>query len=85
MIGKSLAALAGLSLAAAPALAQPSARSLSLQGAAGVTRAAAPTTRKSELAGGSWIPIILALAIVTGGVLLAAGVFDDDNGTPTSP
>lgn len=38
----------------------------------------------SALEGGAWIAPVLASLIILGGVLLAAGVFDEDN-PPTSP
>ncbi len=84
MVGKFFAGLAGLSLAVTPAIAQSDAQGLSLRQAPVPQRAAAPTGHESELAG-SWLPIILALAIVAGGVLLAAGVFDNDDDRPSSP
>jgi hypothetical protein len=84
MVGKFLAGLAGLSLATTPALAQSQAQGLSLQQAPVAQRAEAPTDDESNLAGG-WLPIILVVAIVAGGILLAAGVFDDDHGRPSSP
>lgn len=79
MLGKVLAPLACLTLAASPALAQSTAAPLS------VARAAAPMEGASEVEG-SWLPPVLAALIVVGGVLLATGViFDDDNDLPTSP
>ena len=50
-----------------------------------VTRA--QTQNEKRVAGG-FAPAILALAIIAGGVLLAAGVFGDDDrdtGHPSSP
>lgn len=74
MIGKILAPLAGLMLAASPALAQAPAP------------VGAPIENASQIEGGSWFPPILAVAIIVGGVLLATGViFDNDEDTPTSP
>jgi hypothetical protein len=79
MFAKSAALLAALSLAASPALAQsPSAQPLSIQ------RSAAPMADGSRLEGQNIIPMILFLAIVVGGVLLATGVIGD-NHHPHSP
>ena len=82
MFAKSAALLAALSLAASPALAQPSAQPLSIQPA--VERAGAPIHDGSRLEGGNWLPAILFLAIVAGGVLLATGVIFPDH-HPRSP
>jgi ABC-type iron transport system FetAB permease component len=73
---KPLAAMASLSLAASPVLAQSSAASLSL------TQASLPTTESSQLDGGFIIPGIVLLAIVVGAIIVLA---DDDNDRPTSP
>ena len=70
MFAKSAALLATLSLAASPALAQPS---------------AAPIQGQSRLEGQSILPIILLVAILTGGVLLATGVIGDNDHPPVSP
>jgi hypothetical protein len=78
MFAKSAALLAALSLAASPALAQPSAQPLSIQ------RSAAPTAGGSRLEGQSVLPAVLFLAIILGGVLLATGVIGD-NHHPHSP
>ena len=72
---KPLAAMASLSLAASPVLAQ-SAAPLS------VAPAVAPTTESSQLNGGFIIPGIVLLAIVVGAIIVIA---DDDNDRPTSP
>jgi len=39
----------------------------------------------SELTGGSWLPPLLFGLIVLGGILLATGVFGDDDDRPASP
>ena len=79
MLTKPLAMLAAIGLAASPALAQPSAQALSIERAG-----AAPGD--SALDGPSIFPPLLFGLIVIGGVLLAAGVFDGDDGdAPASP
>jgi hypothetical protein len=78
MFRKSAALLAALSLAASPALAQPSAQPLSIE------RSAAPMADGSRLEGRNVLPPILFLAIVVGGILLATGVIGD-NHHPQSP
>ena len=85
MVGKRLSMAAALALAAAPAFAQPSAAPLSLQPAA--MRAAAPMDENgNHLDGGSWVPAILFVAIIVGGVLLATGVIGDNHhDRPVSP
>jgi hypothetical protein len=83
MFAKSAALLAALSLAASPALAQPSAAPLSLQPA--IERSGAPMQGESRLEGQSILPIILLVAILTGGVLLATGVIFDNHHPPVSP
>jgi hypothetical protein len=82
MFGKSAALIAALSLAASPALAQPSAAPLSVQPA--LARAGAPIQGSSRLEGGNWLPPLLFLAIVAGGILLATGVIGG-NHHPHSP
>jgi hypothetical protein len=82
MFGRSAALLAALSLAASPAFAQPSAQPLSIQ--PGLERSGAPIEGQSRLAGGNIVPMILFLAIIAGGVLLATGVIGD-NHHPHSP
>ncbi len=82
MFARILAPLAGAALIAAPAIAQ-SAAPLPAQPAA-VERAGGGDGQGSRLEGGSWIAPALAALIVLGGVLLAAGVFDDDD-EPVSP
>ncbi len=83
MFAKVLAPIAGAALIAAPALAQSSA--LSGQPApAGMERASSAGANANRLEGQSWIPALLAGAIVIAGILLAAGVFDDDD-SPVSP
>jgi hypothetical protein len=83
MFAKSAALLAALSLAASPALAQPSAQPLSLQPA--FERSGAPIEGQSRLEGGNIVPAILFLAIIAGGVLLATGVIGDNHHPPVSP
>jgi hypothetical protein len=83
MFAKSAALLAALSLAASPALAQPSAQPLSLQPA--FERSGAPMEGGSRLEGGSIVPAILFLAIIAGGVLPATGVIGDNHHHPVSP
>lgn len=83
MFAKFLAPLAGAALIAAPAVAQ-SASALSMQPAA-VERAGGGDGKGNQLEGGAWIAPVLAAAIVLGGILLAAGVFDDDDDVPVSP
>ena len=79
MLRKAFAFLAAFSMAAGPALAQPSAAPLS------VARAGAATEDGNDMAGnGGWFPPALAALIVIGGILMATGViFDDDD--PDSP
>lgn len=81
MFAKLLAPIVGAALVATPALAQ-SASALSAQPAA-IERAGS-SGKGSHLEGGGWIAPILAAAIVIGGILLVAGVFDDDD-APASP
>jgi hypothetical protein len=81
MFAKFFAPVAGVALIAAPAMAQ-SASALSVQPVA-VERAAGGSDDGSQLEGGGWIAPVLAAAIVIGGILLAAGVFDKDD--PVSP
>lgn len=83
MFAKSAALLAALSLAASPALAQPSAAPLSLQPA--IERSGAPIQGQSRLEGQDILPLILLAAILTGGVLLATGVIGDSDHPPVSP
>lgn len=69
-----LAATASLTMMAAPALAAPTNPAASLS----VSRAATPSAKKSDLAGpGSVVALVLAAAIVAGGIYIA--VDDDDN------
>jgi hypothetical protein len=78
MLRQSLAFFAAASMAATPALAQPSAAPLS------VARAGATTEDGNALRGGNWFPPLLFAAIVIAGALMAAGIiFDDDD--PESP
>ncbi|MDP5279154.1 hypothetical protein Q9Q95_09475 [Sphingomonas sp. DG1-23] len=73
-LGKAMAAVAALSLAATPAVAaQGPASKLSL-------RASTATEKESDLAGAPIIAIIGVAAIVAGGVIIAT---DDDD--PDSP
>jgi hypothetical protein len=83
MFGKPAALLAALSLAASPALAQPSAQPLSLQPA--LARSGATMQGSSRLEGGNIVPMVLFLAIIAGGVLLATGVIGDNHHPPRSP
>ena len=83
MFAKSAALLAALSLAASPALAQASAQPLSIQPA--LERAAPPMENGNRLEGQSVLPIVLLLAIITGGVLLATGVIFPNHHPPRSP
>lgn len=84
MVGKKLALLAAMTLAAAPAIAEPSAQALSIQPAA--ARAGAPAGTSALDGGANWLPAILFAAIVVGGVLLATGVIgDNDHDLPASP
>lgn len=82
MRSKKLAALAAISIltAGAPAIGQ-TAEPLSVAASA----RAGESTDGSALEGGAWIAPVLAGLIVLGGILLAAGVFDDDDDRPTSP
>ena len=68
------AAAAALAMSATPALAAPANPAASLSVAKSV-RASSPTARSNKLAGGTIIPVVLALAIVAGGVIIAV----DDN------
>ena len=72
---KPLAAMASLSLAASPVLAQSAAAPLSL------SQVGTPSTDSSDLQGGFIIPGIVLLGIVIGAIIVIA---DDDN-RPTSP
>jgi hypothetical protein len=83
MFAKSAALLAALSLAASPALAQPSAAPLSPQPA--IERSGAPIQGQNGLEGQAILPIILLVAILAGGVLLATGVIGDNDHPPVSP
>jgi len=74
ILGKTIAAVAALSLAATPAIAaQGPASKLSL-------RASTASEKESELAGAPIIAIIGVAAIIAGGVIIAT---DDDD--PDSP
>ena len=64
-------AAVALSLVASPVLANPAA-SLSV---AKSVRASSPSAKSNKLAGSSIVPVVLALAIVAGGVYIAV----DDN------
>ncbi|SNT12023.1 hypothetical protein [Sphingopyxis indica] len=46
------------------------------------TRAVTATDGQNKLEGANWLPIVLALAIVAGGIWIAV---DDDNDEPVSP
>jgi len=73
-----IAAATALSMVATPVLANP-ASPLSLGNAASV-RAGAPTSKTSKLGGNAIVPVILALAIIAGGIYIAV----DDNDKPDS-
>jgi len=70
-------AVVALSLVASPVLANPAA-SLSV---AKSVRASTPSAKSNKLAGNSLIPVVLALAIVAGGIYIAV----DDNDKAKSP
>jgi cytochrome c biogenesis factor len=82
MFRKSVAMLAALSLVTSPALAQASARPLSVQPA--LQRSAAPTGDGSQLRGGNIVPVVV-FALFLIGLLMATGVILKDHRTPTSP
>lgn len=82
MFRNSIALAAALSLAATPAIAQPSAAPLSLQHS--VDRAGADGDGGSSLTNGGWFPPLMFATIVALGVLTATGVLFDDDG-PDSP
>ena len=73
VFGKSAAAIAALSLAAAPAFAQGSASALSL-------RASTATKNKSEITSPPLVAVIGLIAIIGGGIYLAV-----DGNNPDSP
>lgn len=73
---KPLAAMASLSLAAAPALAQTSAASLS------VAQVSAPAAESSDFRGSYILPGIILAAMVIGAIVLIA---DHENDRPSSP
>jgi hypothetical protein len=83
MFRKSAALLAALSLAAGPALAQASARPLSI--APALERSGAPIQGENRLEGSSIFPALLFVSILIGGVLLATGVIGDNHHPPVSP
>ena len=62
--------LAALSLVASPVMAQTTP----------ADRAAAPVAEESDLMGGSFLWIVIAIAVVVGAILLL-----DDDGDPVSP
>ena len=74
LFGKSAIALAALTMAAAPALAEGSASALSL-------RAATKAEKKSSITPPPVIAVIGLLAIVGGGIYIAV----DDDDSPDSP
>lgn len=71
---KTAASLAAMSMALSPVVASAAP---ALDGA----RAVSVTDGQSELEGASWLPMLLALAIIAGGVWLAVDGDDD----PVSP
>jgi hypothetical protein len=84
MVGKKLALLASIALAAGPVFAEPSAQALSIQPA--VARAGAPEGESALDGGANWLPAILFAGIIVGGILLATGVIgDNDHDRPASP
>jgi len=68
---------AAISLAATSMVLTPVAASAALG-----ARAATVTDGQSELEGSSWLPILLGLAIIAGGIWL---VVDDNDDEPVSP
>lgn len=74
------AAVAALSMTAAPALAAPANPAASLSVSKSV-RASSPSAKSNKLAGSSIVPAVLALAIVAGGIYIAV----DDNNKSKSP
>jgi hypothetical protein len=84
MLSRPLAALASLSIAAAPVAAQAAAPANS---PAPLVERAGADRGDSELVGsGSWFAAALFGLIVIGGILLATGViYDDDDGPAVSP
>lgn len=78
-IGTFLTSMTALSLVATPALAANNpASSLSVSKS---VRVGTPASRGSHLAGGTIIPVVLALAIIAGGVIIAV----DSDDKPDSP
>jgi hypothetical protein len=80
MFGKSTALLAALSLAASPALAQPSAQPLSLQPA--FARAGASMQGTNRFSHDAVVPIVM-LVLIVGGILLATHVINKDHHAQT--
>ena len=78
-------AVVALSLMSAPVMAQAvQAQSPNTAVAATVERGSAQSTNKSKLTGANAIiPLVLAAAIIAGGVYLIAD--DNNDGSPTSP
>ncbi|WP_447749953.1 hypothetical protein [Sphingopyxis fribergensis] len=70
---------AAISLAATSMLLSPVV--VSAAPALGATRAASISADENELEGANWLPIILAIAIIAGGIWLAVDGDDD----PVSP
>ena len=73
MLGKSAALIAAVSLAASPALAQPSAQPLSLQPT--FARMGAPIHGANRFSTDSAAPIVM-LVLIVGGILLATHVIN---------
>jgi len=72
---------AAISLAAASMVLSPVAASAA--SAVGAARATTGTDGQNELEGSSWLPILLGLAIIAGGIWLV--VDDNNDDAPVSP
>ena len=80
-------AITSLALLSAPVMAQSAQASAHNGTSASVERSVAKSDKKSNQAGGiSVVPLVLAAAIIAGGVyLIADDNNDNDNNFPTSP